>query len=53
MVDSKYWGLYKKSISGYKVRYLEACKDCNERNSCGGIFAGTVRLVHKVNPLTK
>jgi His-Xaa-Ser system radical SAM maturase HxsC len=53
MVDSKYWGIYRKSISGYKVRYLEACANCNEKNSCGGIFAGTVRLIKEVNPLIK
>lgn len=51
MVDSKYWGLYRKSISNYKRRYLPSCERCKEKEACGGIFAGTIRLVDRVIPI--
>ncbi len=43
-VDKRYWSLCAKSISGYKVRYGENCCQCAVKDSCGGVFAGTLLL---------
>lgn len=51
-VHPEYWSLCAKSISGYKVRYLEACNTCHEKSACGGIFAGTLRLAgDEIHPI--
>jgi len=42
-VPRKYWGLYKKSISGYKVRYGQVCDRCCEKTICGGVFASSLK----------
>lgn len=42
-VDPGYWFLCKKSISPYKVRYLEACSDCKMKEKCGGMFMTTMK----------
>ena len=31
-----------KSISDYKVRFSKECEKCNEKESCSGVFAGTL-----------
>ena len=43
-VPSRYWGIYQKSISDYKIRYAANCDLCAMKNDCGGIFGGTIRL---------
>lgn len=43
-VDEKYHTLCRKSISGYKVRYPEACNRCVKKDACGGIFSGSMRM---------
>ncbi|MDY4204141.1 His-Xaa-Ser system radical SAM maturase HxsC [Porcincola intestinalis] len=43
-VQPEYWTLCKKSISGRKIRYLEACFECKMKDACGGMFAGTRHL---------
>lgn len=51
-VQPEYWSLCAKSISDYKVRYLEPCNTCREKSACGGIFAGTLRLVgDEIHPI--
>lgn len=50
-VKRKYWGLYRKSIDPYKIRYLAACDRCNERKNCGGFFLGTIRMVRDIDPI--
>jgi His-Xaa-Ser system radical SAM maturase HxsC len=44
-VDSKYWNICEKSISPDKVRYAEQCEGCKYKETCGGIFAGTISMV--------
>ena len=46
LFDRKYWYCYKSSISGYKIRYFEACDACGEKHRCGGFFFSTV---HQTN----
>lgn len=43
-VNPSYWMICEKSISPNKVRYGEICEDCNYKNVCGGIFAGTFQM---------
>lgn len=43
-VPQKYIGLYRKSISNYKVRYGQACSDCSEQQLCGGVFASSLKF---------
>lgn len=43
-VNRQYWTICAKSISSYKVRYADKCGSCDVRESCGGIFAGTLHL---------
>ena len=51
-VESKYWAIYEKSISEYKIQYLPECNLCIEKNACGGIFQGTIRMLKgQINPI--
>lgn len=42
-VPSKYHGIYKKSISEYKIRYPEKCENCVKKGLCGGIFSSSIK----------
>ena len=53
VVKTKYWGLYRRSIDPYKIRYLDECDLCTEKKNCGGFFFGTIRMVNGVNPIIK
>jgi His-Xaa-Ser system radical SAM maturase HxsC len=37
-LPKKLWPLAKKSISDWKVIYMDECKFCNEKMNCGGFF---------------
>lgn len=43
-VPKAYWGLYKKSISEYKIRYAPICETCRMKNLCGGVFQSALSL---------
>jgi len=43
-VTPPFWTLCEKSISDNKVRFAEQCEDCKYKNSCSGVFAGTLQL---------
>ena len=51
-VPSEYWGIYRNSISDYKIRYLQECEKCHEKDNCGGVFSGSQRLVTTVKAFT-
>lgn len=42
-VDSDMRTLCYRSISSWKVRYSQTCDKCNEKASCGGVFAGSLK----------
>lgn len=46
-IPHKYWGLYQKSISGYKVRFGHKCCKCSEKNICGGVFASSLKYAER------
>lgn len=43
-IDKEYRLIAHKSISDYKVKYVEQCDRCKLKDACGGIFQGTMRL---------
>lgn len=43
-VDRSYWGLCARSITDYKISYLNDCKSCSVRDVCGGVFRSTLNL---------
>ena len=52
-VPHKYIGLYRKSISAYKVGYGEICSECSRKNLCGGVFASSLKYaVPEMKPFT-
>ena len=46
-VNKRYWMLCHKSISSWKVRYIDQCDECTIHNYCGGVFSGTLPLVRE------
>ena len=50
-VEQGYRSLCHKSITDYKIRYKEECSNCMEKDACGGIFSGTIRLVNDLKPI--
>ena len=52
-VQQDFWGLCKKSISEYKVKYTEECNKCKVKSLCGGMFDSTMNFCHfKPKPIT-
>jgi len=43
-VERPFWTLCEKSISENKVRFSESCNACIYKNTCSGVFAGTLHL---------
>ena len=43
-VDQGYWPICKKSITPYKVRFADSCKECEARILCGGFFFSTLAV---------
>ncbi|HTN37320.1 MAG TPA: His-Xaa-Ser system radical SAM maturase HxsC [Arachidicoccus sp.] len=41
------WQFNKKSISDWKNIYLDICKNCTQKNKCGGFFASSIKQVSK------
>ncbi len=46
-VDKEYWNITRKSISEWKIRFPELCDDCQVKDACGGLFAGSYRFAQK------
>ena len=44
-VDPGYWGLCRKSITPYKVRFPDSCTHCAVKSQCGGFFSSTLGVV--------
>ncbi len=51
-IPLQYRGLYRRSISGYKIVYGSICETCQEKNACGGVFASALRYAeHQMQAL--
>ncbi len=46
-VDKEYWNITRKSISEWKIRFPELCDECQVKDACGGLFAGSYRFAQK------
>lgn len=52
-VEREFWPICARSITDYKVTYMEQCDRCSVKDACGGIFAGTYRLAKdSIRPFT-
>lgn len=53
-VSRGYWHIAAKSITDYKVRFMEECEDCFVKEICGGFFYSTKQVMSpKVFPIRK
>lgn len=43
-IDERLYSISRKSITDYKVRYKEQCKECRAQESCGGFFSSTINI---------
>lgn len=51
-VDKGYWHIAAKSITDYKVRYMDECGKCAVKEMCGGFFQSTKQVMQpKVHPV--
>lgn len=48
LFDDKYQNFLVKSISTWKIRYLEKCKTCTKKEKCGGMFFSDVKEFEKI-----
>lgn len=53
-VERGFWHIAAKSITGYKVRYMEECNECSVCDICGGFFMSTKSVIQPtVSPIRK
>lgn len=43
-VEKSFWALCEKSISPSKIKFGVECEKCRYRQSCSGVFSGTLQL---------
>ena len=44
-VDRGYWHIAAKSITDYKVRFMDDCDECRVKEICGGFFVSTKQVM--------
>lgn len=53
-VEKGYWYIAAKSITEYKVRYMDECEGCEVKEICGGFFYSTKQVMQpKVIPIKR
>ncbi len=51
-INRGYWHIAAKSITDYKVRYMDECEQCAVKEICGGFFQSTKQIMKpKVHPI--
>lgn len=51
-VDRGYWPIAAKSITDYKIRFMDECDGCSVKEICGGFFFSTKQVMQpKVKPI--
>lgn len=48
LIDRYYQKFVVKSISAWKVKYLEKCEKCNIKPACGGMFFSDINELEKI-----
>lgn len=52
VVNRGYWHIAAKSITDYKIRYMNECDNCRVKDICGGFFYSTKQLMKpQVEPI--
>lgn len=53
-LDRGYWHIAAKSITDYKVRFMDECEECFVKEICGGFFYSTKQVMNpQVLPIRK
>ena len=52
LINESIYKYAKKSISDWKVKYLETCEFCSALGDCGGVFATSKRLSPNIKAIT-
>lgn len=53
-VDRGYWHIAAKSITDYKIRFMDECDECEVKEICGGFFYSTKQVMKpQVYPIRK
>lgn len=51
-INRGYWHIAAKSITDYKIRYMDECEACVVKDICGGFFQSTKQVMKpKVHPI--
>lgn len=51
-LDKRLYSIAHKSITDYKVRYMQKCEECLVKDECGGFFNSTINIKDiKVKPI--
>lgn len=51
-VNRGYWHIAAKSITDYKIRYMDECDECSVKEICGGFFYSTKQIMKpRVTPV--
>jgi His-Xaa-Ser system radical SAM maturase HxsC len=51
-VNRGYWHIAAKSITDYKIRYMDECEECSVKTICGGFFYSTKQVMKpRVTPV--
>lgn len=51
-VNRGYWHIAVKSITDYKIRYMDECDECSVKEICGGFFYSTKQIMKpRVTPV--
>ena len=51
-VNRGYWHIAAKSITDYKIRYMDECEECSVKKICGGFFYSTKQIMKpRVTPV--
>ena len=47
-LDKGYWHIASKSITDYKIRFMDECEECEIKDICGGFFYSTKQLMKPI-----
>ena len=51
-IDERLYSIAHRSITDYKIRYMEECENCLVKETCGGFFNSTINVKDiKVKPI--
>jgi His-Xaa-Ser system radical SAM maturase HxsC len=51
LLPQECWPFAKKSISDWKIKYLQICNNCDEKTNCCGLFSTSISCFKGLRPL--